>query len=60
VTRRVQEGRQVLIVPLLVSFGGIERGLRERLGGLMYTLAGSALLPDDRLVTWVRTITGIR
>jgi sirohydrochlorin ferrochelatase len=60
VTRHVQEGRRVLIVPLLVSFGGIERGLRERLEGLTYTLAGSALLPDDRLVTWVRAVAGIR
>jgi hypothetical protein len=34
VARRAEEGRRVLIVPLLVSFGGIERRVRERLAGL--------------------------
>ncbi len=34
VSRRIAENRRVLIVPLLVSFGGIERGLRTRLEGL--------------------------
>ena len=38
VEKRITEGRRVLIVPLLVSFGGIERGLRERLEGLAYGL----------------------
>jgi hypothetical protein len=52
-TRRVSEGRRVLIVPLLVSFGGIERGLRQRLEGLPYVMSDTALVPDDRLVTWV-------
>jgi len=53
VVRRTQERRRVLIVPLLVSFGGIDRGLRERLEGLTYTMANAGLVPDDRLVTWV-------
>ena len=53
VTKRLAEGRRVLVVPLLVSFGGIERGLRERLDGLIYTMPGAALVPDDRLVAWV-------
>jgi hypothetical protein len=52
-TRRLGEGRRILIVPLLVSFGGIERGLRERLDGLAYAMPSTALVPDDRLVTWV-------
>jgi hypothetical protein len=56
VQRKVAAGRQVLIVPLLISFGGIERGLRERLDDLAYTMAEAALLPDDRLATWVLTI----
>ena len=46
-------GRRVIVVPLLVSFGGIEKGLRERLEGLTYTMASSGLMPDDRLATWV-------
>ena len=47
------EGKRVLIVPLLLSFGGIEAGLKKRLEGLDYTLAPHALLPDDRLANWV-------
>jgi sirohydrochlorin ferrochelatase len=56
VKRELSTGRRVLIVPLLVSFGGIERGLRERLDGLTYTMAEAALMPDDRLATWVLTM----
>ena len=53
VQREISAGRRVLIVPLLISFGGIERGLRERLDGLAYTMADAALMPDDRLTAWV-------
>ena len=53
VTNRISEGRRVLIVPLLVSFGGIERGLRQRLEVLAYAMPKAALVPDDRLVAWV-------
>lgn len=53
VQRELAAGRRVLIVPLLISFGGIERGLHERLDGLAYTMAEAALMPDDRLATWV-------
>ena len=49
----VQEGRSVLIVPLLLSYGGIEVGIRRRLEGLAYRMAGQALLPDERLSEWV-------
>jgi hypothetical protein len=53
VSARTGEGRRVLIVPLLLSFGGIERGIRTRLEGLPYTMADAALMPDDRLFAWV-------
>lgn len=53
VEKHTTQGRRVLIVPLLISFGGIEKGLRERLDGLTYTMAASGLMPDDRLVDWV-------
>jgi sirohydrochlorin cobaltochelatase len=53
VTRRSAEGRRVLIVPLLMSFGGIEKGIVTRLEGLSYAMAGKALMPDDRLADWV-------
>ncbi len=46
-------GRRVLIVPHLMSFGGIEKGLLKRLEGLEYTMTTQALMPDDRVVDWV-------
>ena len=49
----VQEGKSTLIVPLLLSYGGIEVGIRERLEGLTYRMARQALLPDERLSEWV-------
>lgn len=54
VSKRTAEGRRVLIVPLLLTFGGIEQGIRERLSGLDYVMAGQGLLPDDRLREWVK------
>ena len=41
--------RRALILPLLLSHGGIEAGILERLKGLDYTWLGETLLPDDRL-----------
>ena len=49
----VDEGKSVLIVPLLLSYGGIETGIRRRLEGLPYRMADQALLPDERLSEWV-------
>ena len=46
-------GRRVLVVPHLMSFGGIEKGLLKRLEGLEYTITTQALMPDDRIVEWV-------
>ncbi|MBY0497579.1 MAG: hypothetical protein K2Y23_25520 [Cyanobacteria bacterium] len=46
-------GRRVLIVPHLLSFGGIEQGIRKRLDGLDYAMAVQGLMPDDRIVDWV-------
>lgn len=60
VGKRIREGRRVLITPLLVPFGGIERGLRERLQGLTYTMATAGLMPDDRLVACVLAMAGER
>jgi sirohydrochlorin ferrochelatase len=53
VARRIREGRRVLVAPLVVSYGGIEAGIRKRLDGLDYAITGQGLLPDDRLVGWV-------
>jgi len=43
---------RVLIVPLLLSFGGIEEGVKQRLDGLSYTITSQALLPDARIAQW--------
>ena len=53
VEAQVALGRRVLIVPHLMSFGGIEQGLRKRLAGLDYVMTAQALMPDDRVVQWV-------
>jgi sirohydrochlorin ferrochelatase len=53
VQAQVALGRRVLIVPHLMSFGGIEQGVRKRLEGLEYTMTDRALMPDDRIVEWV-------
>ncbi len=53
VSRQLAAGRKVLIVPHLLSFGGIEQGLRQRLEGLDYTMTAQALMPDDRITQWV-------
>jgi hypothetical protein len=52
VTRATDEGARVLIVPLLISFGGIEEGIKKRLEGLEYTICRQGLLPDERLAEW--------
>jgi sirohydrochlorin ferrochelatase len=53
VEKRRHAGDRVLIVPVLLSFGGIEQGIRKRLDGLDYMMAPQAIMPDDRLVDWV-------
>ena len=53
VQAQIAQGRRVLIVPHLMSFGGIEQGVRKRLEGLDYTMTEQALMPDDRIVQWV-------
>jgi hypothetical protein len=48
-----KSGNTALIVPLLLSYGGIEEGLRKRLTGLNYRIPSQGLLPDARIVSWV-------
>ena len=50
-------GRRVLIVPHLMSFGGIEQGLRKRLEGLDYTMTAQGIMPDGRVTEWVRQVS---
>ena len=58
VTRLAGDGTRVLIVPLLLSYGGIEAGIRKRLDGLDYVMASQGLMPDERLVQWVLNAAG--
>ncbi len=60
VERGAQKGKSVLIVPLLLSYGGIEKGIRERMEGLDYRMASQGLLPDGRLAGWVLAQAGER
>jgi sirohydrochlorin ferrochelatase len=57
-------GYRVLVTPLLLSYGGIENGLRQRLDGLQHALSPQALLPDARIASWVlesaRTFDSVR
>jgi len=53
VQRAIDENSDVLIVPLLLAYGGIEEGIKKRLEGLSYTMSDQALLPDERLAQWV-------
>ncbi|HEX6324733.1 MAG TPA: CbiX/SirB N-terminal domain-containing protein [Vicinamibacterales bacterium] len=54
VTKRRGEGREVLIVPVLLSFGGIEKGLKTRLEGLDYRIPAQGIAPDARLAEWIK------
>ena len=58
VQKQISLGRRVLVVPHLMSFGGIEQGIRKRLEGLEYTMTAQALMPDDRVVQWVLASVG--
>jgi hypothetical protein len=58
VSAQVALGRKVLIVPHLMSFGGIEQGVIKRLEGLEYTMTNQAIMPDGRIVQWVLASIG--
>ena len=60
VTAARGQGRDVLIVPVLLSYGGIERGLKTRLEGLEYRLPAQGIAPDARLAEWVLAVSGVR
>lgn len=49
------QGYHTIVVPLLLSYGGIENGLRERLDGIEHILSSKPLLPDPRIAQWVLT-----
>lgn len=54
VSAQIAAGRRVLVVPHVMSFGGIEQGIRKRLDGLAYTMADQGLMPDARVSAWIQ------
>lgn len=57
VTKHRAAGHDVLIVPVLLSYGGIEEKLKSRLQALEYRIPAQGIAPDARLVEWVRQMT---
>ncbi len=53
VERADRQDNRVLVVPLLISYGGIEKGIKKRLAGLKYVMSRQGLLPDARMAEWV-------
>ncbi|ELR69094.1 hypothetical protein C900_05483 [Fulvivirga imtechensis AK7] len=51
-----QAGKQgdVIVVPLLLSKGGVEKGIVKRLEGLTYKWSGKTLLPDSKITEFIR------
>jgi hypothetical protein len=49
----LDEKKTPRVVPLLLSYGGFESGIRKRLDGLQYSMATQGLLPDPRTACWV-------
>ncbi len=49
-----QNGGSAIIVPVLLSKGGIEKRLKQRLDGLDYVWDGHTILPDKRITKFMR------
>ncbi len=45
---------RVIIIPLLISKGGIEKKIAERLAGLDYVFSGETLLPSPEIALWLK------
>jgi hypothetical protein len=51
--RHAGQGRGIVVVPVLTSFGGTESVIEEGLRGIDHEVAKRAMMPDDRLVAWI-------
>ncbi|MBI3504978.1 MAG: hypothetical protein HY059_09070 [Proteobacteria bacterium] len=51
--RALSRERRVIVVPLLIASGGVERHIKKTLDGIFYEWTGQTLLPDPRLAGWV-------
>ncbi|MDQ7038085.1 MAG: CbiX/SirB N-terminal domain-containing protein [Aquificota bacterium] len=54
--RQAGEGGTVIVVPLLLAPGVVEKGIEERLEGLDYRWSGKTLLPDERIVRFIEDV----
>src|SRR3990172_1203611 len=54
VVRQAGKDGEVLVIPLYLSHGGVERDIVTRLEGLKYEWTGRTLLPDDRITEFIR------
>ena len=50
-----QAGDKALVVPLMLSEGGIEHKISLELRGVSYTYNNKPLLPDTRMSEWLRS-----
>jgi hypothetical protein len=48
-----QQNITPIIIPVLLSSGGIEKGIFERLNGLEYKIQNKFLMPHQRIVDWI-------
>jgi hypothetical protein len=48
-----QQNITPIIIPVLLSSGGIEKGIFERLDGLEYKIQNKFLMPHQRMVDWI-------
>lgn len=54
VSAATRQHLRALIVPVLLSYGGIENGIRKRLDGLDHTFSPAGVLPDARILAWIK------
>ena len=53
--RQADKQGDVIVVPLLLSKGGVEQGIVKRLEGLNYKWSGKTLLPDPRIAQFIES-----
>lgn len=51
--RQASQQGKVIVVPLLLSKGGVEKGIVKRLDGLNYVWNGKTLLPDPGIAAFI-------
>jgi sirohydrochlorin cobaltochelatase len=51
--RQASKQGDVIVVPLLLSKGGVEKGIVKRLEGLNYKWTGKTLLPDPKITQFI-------